>query len=60
MIWRLMQQLPTVQAVEILHGVEERRRILSDVEYLGDVRVMQRGGDAGFVQEHADEATVLR
>ena len=49
-----------VLAVDVLHGDEVRAVDLTDVEDLDDVRVRQRGRDAGLAEQHLDEALVLR
>jgi hypothetical protein len=47
-------------AVHVLHGHEELALALAEIDHLDDVRVLKPGTDASLVDEHGDEALVLR
>ena len=47
-----------VLAVQVLHGEEVRAAHLADVIDVGDVGLVQRGGQARLAQEHPDELLV--
>ena len=54
------QHGPHVLAVQVLHRDEVLAGGLADVVDLHDVLVVQRGRDAGLVEEHPDEARIAR
>ncbi|EPX58691.1 hypothetical protein D187_003889 [Cystobacter fuscus DSM 2262] len=57
---RLAQHPPQVLAVDVLHGDEVGAVGLPELVHLGDVGVVELGGDERFVAEHLDEFRVLR
>ena len=46
--------------MEVLHGEEEVAVLLADVVDLGDVRVIEDGGQPRLLQEHPDQLVVRR
>lgn len=54
------QEVAQIDAVDVLHREEVVVANFTELEDLDDVRVVEADGDLGFVDEHGDEAWLLR